>query len=328
MLLATAALLLLAGCVTPDRRPAAGRAFERAFAWTHRGRPYRLELKLRSDVYEEFRRRERTREYDLFASDLSGKPFVRTITRGLRDYARASGLTEEQVPYFVVAFVQNLPYTSDDVTTGFDEYPRFPYETLYDNGGDCEDTSILASALLHELGYGVALLRFPDHNHVAVGVQCQPAAGKSSYTHGGVHYCYLETTGENWEIGEVPPDLRGLTAVVTPVVERPVLRVDFDSRSEYLPATGTTVEVAASVTNLGSQTARRTVIQVALQTPATGTIADSERSRQFTLAPDQSYAYEVTGLRLATGKEFRIYVRAWADNAAPAEAVSDWIRWD
>ena len=69
-----------------------------------------------------------------------------------------------------VSFAQNLPYTADDVTTGFDEYPRFPYETLYDNGGDCEDTSILVSAMLRELRYGVALLHFPGHMAVRLRV--------------------------------------------------------------------------------------------------------------------------------------------------------------
>jgi len=33
------------------------------------------------------------------------------------------------------AFVQSLPYTSDLVTTGYDNYPRYPIETLIDMAG-------------------------------------------------------------------------------------------------------------------------------------------------------------------------------------------------
>ena len=110
------------------------------------------------------------RDYDLFASDQLSKPFVKEVTGKLARYGKKSGLRNSELPYFIVAFVQHLPYTVDDVTTGFDEYPRFPYETLYDNGGDCEDTSILVSAMLHELRYEVALLHFPGHMAVGVGV--------------------------------------------------------------------------------------------------------------------------------------------------------------
>ena len=321
-LLAAAALTLLS-CATSERRAAGGGAFERGFEWQYRGRLYRLNLELRSDVYDAFKRRERTRDYDLFASDQYSKPFVRKLTLGLRDYARSIGLEDDEIPHFIVSFVQNLPYTSDDVTTGFDEYPRFPYETFYDNGGDCEDTSILASAMLHELGYAVALLLYPGH--MAVGVECRPTAGQAYYTHQGTHYCFLETTGENWEIGDVPPNLHGLAAVVTPVVERPVLRLSVDYRSEYVPSTGTTVDVDVSVTNLGSQPARRTQIYVALQTNAAGAVGASIRSRRFRLEPERSHTFVVTDFRLATGKRFRVYVRASAAGAISDEMVSEWI---
>ena len=93
-----------------------------------------------------FKDRSRNRDWDLFASDTHSKQFIKVITADLENFAQSQNLSKEETARFVISFVQDLPYTSDDVTTGFDEYPRFPYETLYDNGGDCEDTSILASA--------------------------------------------------------------------------------------------------------------------------------------------------------------------------------------
>jgi hypothetical protein len=67
-----------------------------------------------------------------------------------------------------------LEYTSDLVTEGYDEYPRYPIETLVDKGGDCEDTAILAASIIRGMGYGVVLLVFPktadSPGHCAVGV--------------------------------------------------------------------------------------------------------------------------------------------------------------
>ncbi|MDD3365417.1 MAG: stalk domain-containing protein, partial [Syntrophomonas sp.] len=57
----------------------------------------------------------------------------------------------------VIAFVQSFTYISDSASTGFDEYPRYPLETLFTREGDCEDTSILIATLIRELGYGTAL---------------------------------------------------------------------------------------------------------------------------------------------------------------------------
>ena len=192
--------ITLTSCSTMPRREAGG-GFTRNFAWQYAGQTYQVALDLHPATYAAYRQRERTRDYDLFATDSHSKPFIEKVTRKLAEQGRASGLSRAEMQHLIVSFVQDLPYTSDEVTTGYDEYPRFPYETLYDKGGDCEDTSILASALLHELGYEVALLFFPGH--VAVGVECRPQAGQPHYRHRGRRYCYVETTGDNWVIGEV-----------------------------------------------------------------------------------------------------------------------------
>ena len=230
--------------------------FTRDYQWYYDGYTYGLTLILYPKVYENFRERERTRDYDLFASDYYSKEFIKSITDILGDYGKDNGLHDAEIPYFIISFVQDLEYTSDDVTTGFDEYPRFPYETIYDNGGDCEDTSILAAAMIHELGYGVALLQFPKH--LAIGVKCTPSPGQSYYTHYGIDYCFLETTG-NWDVGEVPPNLKGESAIVKPIFERPSLEVDFTSKYEY-NWRDVYVDVDVNVRNLGSETAENTII--------------------------------------------------------------------
>lgn len=299
--------------------------FTRDFEWDYEGYTYQITLTLYPEVYNMFKQRERTRDYDLFASDYYSKEYIKTITDGLSDYGKANGLSDVEIPYFIISFVQSLPYTSDDVTTGFDEYPRFPYETFYDAGGDCEDTSILASAMLNELGYGVALLEFPEH--MAVGVKCSPSAGQSYYTYSGIDYCYLETTGENWEIGEVPSNVDSSKAIIKPLIERPALQIEFTSRYEYNWKDVYT-DVDVEVKNLGSETAKNTKIYVALQTTDTSKVWAQIQSDALEIKPEGTYSYKVTNLHCSTGQPFRVYVRAWGDNVVSDESVSDWIYWE
>ena len=342
LLVAALALLsiILSSCSTLQQTATDdGRGFTRDFAWQYRGRAYHLAFDLHPDAYEVFQQRARTRDYDLFASDYYSKPFIEEITRKLADYGTVSGLSKEEIPYFIVSFVQNLPYTSDDVTTGFDEYPRFPYETLYDNGGDCEDTSILASAMLHELGYDVALLHFSGRaagadrgvpggdGHMAVGIECRPKPGQPYYRHYGRRYCYLETTGDNWDVGVVPPSVQGVPATVKPVVERPVVIVEFIANYHRLSAIDTeTVNVTVLVKNLGSHTARGAAIYVALRKPGTDLVWDQIQSDRFTLDPEATFTYAVTDLRVAAGNPFEIYVEARGRNFIAEEAVSEVLR--
>ena len=316
--------IILSGCATVPSNAGAGRGFTRNFAWQYGGRSFNLAFDLHPDNYERFRKRQRTREYDLFASDFHSKPFIREITRKLADYGTASGLSNHEIPYFIVSFVQNLPYTSDDLTTGFDEYPRFPYETLYDNGGDCEDTSILAAAIPPRtaLRCRTAALSGAHGRRLRV-----PAGDRTThYRHHGRRYCYLETTGDDWDVGVVPPSVRGVAATIKPIIERPVLLVEFVAKYRQISVDTTAVDVTALVTNLGSHTARGATMYVALRKPGTDLVWDQIQSDRFGLAPEETFTYEVAGLQVKPVNPFQVYVQARGTNFAPQEAVSEVLR--
>ncbi|NTW27606.1 MAG: hypothetical protein HGA36_04735, partial [Candidatus Moranbacteria bacterium] len=75
----------------------------------------------------------------------------------------------------------------------------YPYETLFEQAGVCSDKSLLATALLRQLGYGTAIFAYEQDNHMAIGIACPKAA--STY---GSGYCYGETTSVGNKIGIVP----------------------------------------------------------------------------------------------------------------------------
>lgn len=61
----------------------------------------------------------------------------------------------------VLAFVESLDYTTDGERLTTPAYPNYPVITLAEQGGDSEDHTILAAAILKEMGYGVGLLYYP-----------------------------------------------------------------------------------------------------------------------------------------------------------------------
>ncbi|MEK6849888.1 MAG: hypothetical protein AABY01_04960, partial [Nanoarchaeota archaeon] len=132
---------------------ASGEFVTRVFDWEYDNKKWQISLRLDTEGYATYGKRSRLRDYDLFASDPYDDKLMSDIALALNDLAQQRDLSRSELAELAISFVQSLPYTSDSVTTPFDEYPRFPYETLYDDGGDCEDTSILGAAMLQELGF-------------------------------------------------------------------------------------------------------------------------------------------------------------------------------
>ena len=208
-------------------------------------------------------------KYDLFkakshGSDISFASFAMAAEdRDLLDSTAAqflqggsrSGYTNCDEAMNAIAFVQSIPYYEDHPEGG----PRYPLETLADGQGDCKDKSVLAAALLHEMGFDVVLLKFP--NHVALGLNVAGAGG-ASYAYNGAQYYYVEMTSPGWGIGEVPDELKDITPTVLPLVKNPALQITVTTSQG--DAVGGVVDCLAhySVTNLGPGTARSLTLKI------------------------------------------------------------------
>ena len=129
----------------------------------------------------------------------------------LEGAAEEAGYNRWETIEFVIAFVQGLEYVSDNVSTGWDDYPRYAAQTLLEQRGDCEDTSILTAAFLWHLGYSAILLFYEADRHAAVGVWSDWIPGGSRYMYQGREYYYLETTTPGWQIGTRPEGIRGVS---------------------------------------------------------------------------------------------------------------------
>jgi hypothetical protein len=296
----------------------------RTYSWEYKSHSWQLTLPLDDELYESYKARTRNRDYDLFASDPYDDWLIKEIADSLISLSKACGLEESEIPGFCVSFVQSLNYTSDLQSSGYEQYPRFPYETLYEGGGDCEDTAILSVALLQEIGCDVVLLELPEH--MALGVKCNPEQkGRSFEYESHNYYYYLETTGTDWHIGEIPEEYEGQPVRVVPVSRRPKINLDFKAQCKYSRTEGI-VDVSVTAINVGSEKAENITFYVALQAKDQLSFWDEIESSPVVIEPEGVYNYTAKGLKIPAGEEFRIYVQAFGENFVSEDVTSDWAR--
>jgi hypothetical protein len=143
------------------------------------------------------------------------KQMLNDVATCLKNGAVNAGYDEWDTVSYVSAFVQSFTYVSDLASTGYDEYIRYPLETLFSRKGDCEDTAILTATLIRELGYGTALILFD--NHCAVGIKGDNTISGTYYEVKGIRYYYLETTAKGWSIGQIPEERKSQKAIILPL---------------------------------------------------------------------------------------------------------------
>ncbi|MEM2205334.1 MAG: hypothetical protein QXF20_04785 [Candidatus Hadarchaeales archaeon] len=183
------------------------------------GKTWIYDTRIKVEAYKWFRNRPRVRDYSEYVDNPADDQWISHLAGLLENAVKGWGDFEKLD--FVLSFVQGWPYTSDDVTTGYDEYPRYPIETIVDGGGDCEDTSILFASLVKALGYEVVLLLLEEDRHMAVGVAISREMVErwnryyplTYYEYNGKIYAYCETT-EGWELGRKPPQLSAKAKII------------------------------------------------------------------------------------------------------------------
>lgn len=189
----------------------------RKFSFKYKNNSYNLTQPFSTDLYSYYKNSTKTYTYTagnapasirdefygLFLKLKSGDTTIEEIIIKLKEIAAVNNWTDDELLEFTVALVQYIPY--DDVkvvnNSGSNNNPYFPYETLYLNKGVCSDKTFLAVVMLRQLGYGAAILDFPDHNHTALGVSCP-----TEYSLNGSGYCYVETTNY-FPFGVIPQSI-------------------------------------------------------------------------------------------------------------------------
>jgi len=211
----------------PAANPYAGtEVIHKSFEWTYwrfEDHTWTWSIDIPTELYQRYRTmpRPQTSDYVLYAADEGDEAIIADLAQTLSAQADELGLEPYEKVHFIAAFVQQLAFTLDVDTTGFDDYARYPIETLVDEGGDCEDTAILLGKIMSALDYDVVLVRFPTH--IALGVLEGPKYAGTYFPYHEGKYFYLETTGEAGRLGIVPPEYQGLPAFIFDFTARPII---------------------------------------------------------------------------------------------------------
>ncbi len=291
----------------------------REYSWVYGGKDWTWELVVYQSMYDYFKEMPRppTINYSVYVTNPLDDSYIDRLVEDINEAAAEENYSEYQTVEFATAFVQNLPYTVDSVTTPFDEYPRYPIETLVDNGGDCEDTSILLASILDSMGYGVILIQPPGH--LAVGVKGGDNIYGAYWEYSGEKYFYIETTNSGWAIGELPDEYAEASADLYPMVPVPVIDHDWHLESKIFWA-----ELTVEVTNLGTATASDIYVLAGYDS-GDGQIWNAEQSEIFDLAA--GYHIDITlNLRFPPSDiHTRVIVQIVMDGYSVSTSYSEWF---
>lgn len=294
----------------------------RQYKWSYGGYEWTWSLNVPEVLYDFYKEKPRPDfNYSIYVTHPEDDSYLDMLVQKIEEAAVEKGFSEWETINLAVSFVQSLPYTTDSVTTSYDEYPRYPIETLVDNGGDCEDTSILMAALLDAMGYGVVLfaLPSPDPEHVAVGLLGGEGIYGTYWEHNGGKYFYLETTGEGYEIGVLPSEYEGKSAYIYDIVPVPILTHSWEATSEGYYY----YKLVVTVANSGTATAQDVYVYAGFDA-GSDMFWNSQQSTRFNLLPEQSISVTLV-LLIPSGKYTRIVVQTVDDGYAVDQSYSEWF---
>lgn len=292
--------------------------YVRTYSWTYGGYRHSITTTIPVEYYEYYRSKPHSgKDFDHYALSEDDRVFLGQMIETFQEQGARYNFTDDQNVLNIIAFVQAMPYTSDSVTTGYDEYPRYPVETLVDGGGDCEDSAILAAALLLEMGYGVVLIELPGH--MALGVKGSENLTGTYYELNGSRYYYVETTSTDFKFGELPVEFTGARAKLYSMNPMPAMNVEI--RADYTDSDWNYVyyKVRCNVTNTGPTSGQNvTVVIMAESEPfdMTRVWSQSGEVSLGTLADDGSGWAEYT-VQVPRRNQTRFTCVVYGDNFNP-----------
>lgn len=151
----------------------------------------------------------------------NGVPQLQRLTAQVLQMVRESNATPFQSASQILTFVQrNIAYEFDEVGTerilgqAFEEYGRFPLETLVDGVGDCECTALLCAAMLSYAGFPCALLLVvleatpfeKEQYHMAIGLLVDSRTMPPISEAGVANLDFIEHKGRRYLYGETASD--------------------------------------------------------------------------------------------------------------------------
>lgn len=159
-----------------------------------------------------FRRPQQLNSNDAMASFVTENDVVISqLASTLEQMALAEGFSEVEQMNFVLSFVQHVvTYRDDNSTAGCEEYWRYPVETLVEERGDCEDSTLLFASITKNLDIETVLLFYvldETNGHLASGIHLMQNISGSHVEYNDLRFYYCETTSVGFSVGKKPSEI-------------------------------------------------------------------------------------------------------------------------
>lgn len=301
-----------------EEKPKPSGSINRTYSWEYHGSEWTWEINIPQSIYDYYKELPRppTRNYSVYVTHPWDDKFEESLASEIQRIAEEKGFSDLEKVEFAISFVQSLPYTVDSVTSPYDEYPRYPVETLVDNGGDCEDTSILLASILDTMGYGVVLIGFPTH--LGVGVLGGENIYGTYYENKDRRYFYVETTGEGWGVGDLPEEYKDIKAKLYDMTPIPILTFSWNGVRKW-----NSVELDATIENLGSATAEGVYIFAGFDA-GDDKLWNTEKSTPFELPANGEVTVHLK-LKAPFEKHTRLVIQLVYNDYAVETSYSKWF---
>ena len=176
----------------------------KTYSWSYDSHNYTATLDILYSDFLEYRNDDIKRSQGTTSHDIAfvtyEDPYIIELIGQIQ--TQCLGETDAYTANVILAFTQYIEYQYDSDSMGQEEYWKYPLETLFDECGDCEDTSILFCALAKAGGYDCALILYSGH--MAAGINVSGITGSGYYDYSNVRYYYCETTATGWDVGDTP----------------------------------------------------------------------------------------------------------------------------
>lgn len=291
-----------------------------SYTWFYNSQTSSYQTDIPRELYEYYlNKNHERRDYQQYALSEYDREVVRHLANAFLEHGRKYKYSDEEIALNVVSFVHTIPYIYDLESTGYNEYPRYPVETLID-GGDCEDRAILAAAILYELDIDSVLILMPDH--MALGLRDNGNFTGKSYRYNDTVYYYAGMIDGESAIGVISENITPTLIQIFPIVQKPAFSatlkqymIGFTDDSYKYVLQG---RIENSGPGSGENVSLRVVTEINADSNYTGSVSD-QLIQIGNIPEDYGADVEVTITVPKTSGIVTIYVEG--DNFGPDEVT-------
>jgi len=217
--------------ILPDEIQPSDNIIEKNYEWIYKGQTHTLSLAIPKHKYEWAMQSVVNRSPQSVGHNANeamahfvtcDDSSIRSLATSLETSAQNHNYNRSETIDFVMSFVQQtIFYREDNSSKHKKEYWRYPIETLVDEQGDCEDTSVLFASIIENMDNYEAVLLFyiieDDIGHLATGVSGLPNFKGDFVTYQQERFYYCETTSITYTVGKKPKDIPDVPEGIIPI---------------------------------------------------------------------------------------------------------------